>query len=269
MKKILVISGKGGTGKTSIALQLIKLSNAKAIADCDVDTPNLHLNFSLPQEKTRYGFFDLRKAEINKDICNKCGLCYKYCQFDAITYDSGYVVDKVSCEGCGVCSYICPEKAITIKKVKSGEVIKYKGLTTFAMAKLDVGGENSGKFVSKIKRELGDDAELAIIDGPPGIGCPVIAAISGVDLALLVAEGSVSGFSDLRRIVKLALKMHVKIGVCINKYDIDKEISDDIIMFCEMNKIPFVGKVSYAKDFPNEKFALEVKEIYENTKKII
>lgn len=246
MKKLLILSGKGGTGKTTVAASLIELFGAKAFADCDVDAPNLHLVESRSVTPEVKDFYGSQKAVIDKSRCTFCGACASNCRFDAIKLvKSQYLVDEYSCEGCGVCEHICPVNAIHLEDDVAGELMLYKDDFTFSTAKLKMGRGNSGKLVMAVKKQLVKNSEeaFAIIDGSPGIGCPVIASISGVDMVLIVAEPSQSGISDMERILDTVYRFDVPAAVCINKYDISPEKTEEIISFCKEKLIPFVGKI--------------------------
>ncbi|MBS4538786.1 ATP-binding protein [Clostridium sp. D2Q-11] len=248
MKQLLILSGKGGTGKTTITSAFIKLANNKVFADCDVDAPNLHLLMNNLDKGKTSDFYGMSKADINTDKCIECGLCQKNCHFDAIRKDDKYKVDPYSCEGCGVCERICPVDAIELKPDIAGELKLYTEDNIFSTAELKMGSGTSGKLVTEVKNQLKIpevEEELAIIDGSPGIGCPVIASITGVDMVLVVAEPSISGINDMKRIIKTSQRFGTKTAVCINKYDINDKNSKKIQMFCEENKIPFVGKVPF------------------------
>ncbi len=261
MKQLLVLSGKGGTGKTTVAGAFIKLAEAKAYADCDVDAPNLHLIMNDLQEPERKDYYGMEKAVIDPERCTACGLCKEYCRFRAITeqvkqeglskhhyLQPKYHVNSYSCEGCGVCEGVCPEKAITLESDIAGELMLYQGDAIFSTAELKMGSGTSGLLVTEVKKQLNaavKDAELAIIDGSPGIGCPVIASISGVDMTLVVAEPSISGISDMKRILETAKKFNVETGVCVNKFDTNKENTERIEEFCKENQINFFGKIPY------------------------
>jgi MinD superfamily P-loop ATPase len=248
MKQLLILSGKGGTGKTTIAGAFIKLSKAKAFADCDVDAPNLHLVMNQSSEAKRTGYYGLPKADIDMQLCVKCGLCKQNCRFDAISADVDYIIDYHSCEGCGVCEAVCPVGAISLKNVIAGELMLYTDNNVFSTAQLRMGSGTSGMLVTEVKKQLkaaAIDIDLAIIDGSPGIGCPVIASLSGVDMALIVAEPSISGISDMVRIIATAEKLQTKIIVCINKYDTNIENTERIEAFCEKLKIPFAGRIPF------------------------
>lgn len=248
MKQLLILSGKGGTGKTTVASAFIKLSKAGAYADCDVDAPNLHLVMSHYNEPKRNDYYGLPKAEIDTELCIQCDQCRRNCRFDAISRDAAYRVDPFSCEGCGVCEIVCPAGAVSLKPAVAGELMLYENDSVFSTAKLKMGSGTSGLLVTEVKKQMksaAEDVQLAIIDGSPGIGCPVIASLSGVDMVLIVAEPSISGISDMERIIKTAEKFQTQIAVCINKYDINLENTEKIESFCQKLKLPFVGKIPY------------------------
>lgn len=249
MKQLLILSGKGGTGKTTIASAFIKLSGAKAYADCDVDAPNLHLIAgwgSTPQKTDYYG---LPKAEINTELCIRCDECRQNCRFDAISVEKDYIVNTFACEGCGVCEYVCPVKAIALLPVTAGELMLYSDeKLVFSTARLKMGSGTSGMLVSEVKKQIKTskvNVDLTIIDGSPGIGCPVIASLSGVDMVLIVAEPSISGISDMERIINTAARFGTKIAICINKFDINIENTKKIERFCKGRGLKFVGRIPF------------------------
>jgi len=249
MKKLLILSGKGGTGKTTVASAFIKLSSAKAFADCDVDAPNLHLIMQQKLEPKKIDYLGMGKAKIDSEKCVNCGLCQIKCSFDAIKkYKECYNVDAYSCEGCGVCEAICYARAIKVYPDIAGELMLYKNDFTFSTAQLKMGSGTSGKLVTEVKKQL-DLAEIntkiAIIDGSPGIGCPVIASLSGVDMVLIVSEPSLSGISDMKRIISTAQKFAVKTVVCVNKYDTNLENTIKIEKLCEEFELDFVGRIPF------------------------
>lgn len=248
MKKILVLSGKGGTGKTTAAAAFIAFLNAKAYADCDVDAPNLHLiqrNFA---DEQRHIFYGSKKAEIDAAKCTFCGICRTKCRFEAIKMNKAhYEIDEYACEGCGVCEISCPARAISLVDDAAGDLMLYKKDAVFSTAKLKMGRGNSGKLVSAVKKQLAEhaDAEICVIDGSPGIGCPVIASVSGVDLVLIVAEPSLSGISDMKRILKTINGFGVPAAVCVNKYDASIQKTKEIKDFCAENNLHFAGQIPY------------------------
>lgn len=249
MNQLLILSGKGGTGKTTVASSFIEISKAKAYADCDVEAPNLHLLKHDGIKKTK-PYYGMKKARINYDICSNCGLCLENCRFDAIHYDGKYIIDPFACEGCSVCELVCPEKAIEMFSGKDGEMTLYSGNSIFSTAELNMGSGNSGKLVIAVKEQLSDqltNQPLVIIDGSPGIGCPVIASISGVDMVLVVAEPSLSGISDMERIIKTAKIFHVKIAVCVNKSDTNTALTEKIRNYVLDRNIAFLGTIPYDK----------------------
>lgn len=251
MKQLLILSGKGGTGKTTIAGAFIRLSNAKAYADCDVDAPNLHLVMNQLSESKKTNYYGMSKAEINLNLCVQCNLCRQNCRFNAIQGDIGYTVDPYFCEGCGVCEAICSAGAISLKPAVAGEITLYVDEAVFSTAELKMGSGTSGKLVTEVKKQMKSSVtniDLAIIDGSPGIGCPVIASLSGVDMVLIVAEPSISGISDMERIIKTAEKFQIRTAVCINKYDTNIENTNTILSFCQNHKLPFTGKIPFDSD---------------------
>lgn len=268
MKKLLILSGKGGTGKTTTAASFIDFSKTKAASDCDVDAPNLHLVFQQNSNPTVSDFFGGNKAKIHEEKCISCGTCQKYCRFNAIEKIESnietqaekksiikYQINEYSCEGCTTCQFVCPEKAITMEKDIAGQKELFLSDKVFSTATLKMGRGNSGKLVSEVKSEMNKNAKeakietpLAIIDGSPGIGCPVIASASGVDLILVVAEPSASGISDLKRLVKTAKSFQTGLAVCVNKWDISPESTKEIENFCKEKNISFVGKIPFDKN---------------------
>lgn len=256
MKQLLILSGKGGTGKTTIASAFIKLSQAQAYADCDVDAPNLHLVMDQKTNAKNTEFFGLSKAKIDPTLCTNCGRCKEHCRFDAISYSKTHSVNPFACEGCSVCALVCPSAAISFVPSIVGKLILYSdNKSAFSTAQLEMGSGTSGKLVSEVKKQLKSasikDVPLAIIDGSPGIGCPVIASLSGVDMVLIVAEPSISGISDMGRIIKTAQMFNTKIGVCINRYDTNLESTKKIENFCIEKNLFLTGKIPFDPDAIN------------------
>jgi MinD superfamily P-loop ATPase len=249
MKQLLILSGKGGTGKTTIASAFIKLADAKVYADCDVDAPNLHLITGWNGEPKKADYYGLPEAKINSDICTRCDLCRQNCRFDAIDAEPHYIVDPFACEGCGVCEYVCPVEAITMVPAVVGDLMLYADKKkVFSTAQLKMGSGTSGLLVTEVKKQMKSaavSAEFAVIDGSPGIGCPVIASLSGVDMVLIVAEPSISGISDMERIVNTAAKFGTKTVVCINKFDTNIKNTEKIEKFCENQGLPFIGRIPF------------------------
>lgn len=251
MDKLLILSGKGGTGKTTVAASFIKLSQAEAFADCDVDAPNLHLVINAEGKEEKDDYYGLQRAEVESNVCIGCGECEEACRFGAISIDEGKAtVDKFACEGCKLCTLICPVDAITMVPFKLGETMIYKGDRVFSTAKLKTGGGSTGKLVSEVKRRMflsSVGAKTAIIDGSPGIGCPVIASMNGVSLILVVAEPSVSGISDMKRVIDTAKQNNIPVCVCINKWDANPNKTQEIIEYCSNSEIILTGKIPFDK----------------------
>ena len=256
MKQLLILSRKGGTGKTTVASAFVVLSKARAFADCDVDAPNLHLILQHSDEQpVLTPYYGLDKAVIDTEICIECDLCRESCRFEAIENHKekgGYVVDSFACEGCSICETVCPVGAIKMQPAIAGELKLYKEGAVFSTAQLKMGSGTSGKLVSEVKKQLKQEVQLspeavdlAIIDGSPGIGCPVIASISGVDLVLLVAEPSVSGVSDMKRIIETARQFQTNVVVCVNKYDTNRGQTQEIEKLCEALQLPFAGLIPF------------------------
>ncbi|WP_066636124.1 ATP-binding protein [Desulfolucanica intricata] len=247
MRELLVISGKGGTGKTSIVGSFAALANSTVLVDCDVDAANLHLLLN-PKIKEKHEFYGLKKAEINEQKCISCGLCEELCHFGAVKNGS---INQYLCEGCGFCFHACPENAIMLKDNVSGEwFISDTCYGPMVHAKLGIAEDNSGKLVAEIRKKARNIAQdeninLIITDGPPGIGCPVISALSGIDLALIVTEPTLSGIHDLKRVVELTRHFGVETAVCINKYDLDEDNTNTIENYCQEEDIMIVGKIIF------------------------
>jgi len=251
-KELVIISGKGGTGKTSIVASFAALAENKIMVDCDVDAADLHLILKPEIEKTTE-FYSGKTAEIVKDKCTKCGKCIEVCKFEAVSND--FIIDEIKCEGCGACFYQCPSGAIKFEKTKSGEW--FESNTRFGKlihARLGVAEENSGKLVSEIRnyaRLLAhrEGQNLIIVDGSPGIGCPVIASISCASLVVIVTEPTLSGLHDAERVLKLTKHFNIPACMCVNKFDINLEMTEKIEAFCKEENIEIVGKIPYSKDF--------------------
>lgn len=257
MKEIVIISGKGGTGKTSIAASYAMLSGKNiVVADCDVDAADMHLLLE-PDFAQSEEFYSGELAVIDQDKCTQCGECASVCRFDAIPIiDGKYVVNALNCEGCGYCARVCPTDAIINIDLNVGKwyISKIKTDGIMVHAKLGIGADNSGKLVAKVKNEakhiaLTTNKEWIVVDGSPGIGCPVISSISGANFVVLVTEPSVSGLHDLQRVYELVKKFKIKAGCIINKSDINKKVSDKIVKFLHKEDIVHIASLPYDESF--------------------
>lgn len=243
-----MLSGKGGTGKTSLAAGFWDLAPGGVFCDCDVDAANLELVLN-GRVKERHLFTASHKPEFDLKKCTGCGLCQEVCRFDAIE-SPGRILDA-SCEGCGLCSRVCPGGAIEMVPVVSGEwFVSETGKGPLVHASLKPGEENSGKLVTLVRQKSSElarslDQDIIITDGPPGIGCPVIAALSGAQLALIVTEPTSSGLHDLDRIIKVCRQFSVPVAVSVNKYDLHPQYSDKIQEKCEIEGVSFAGRIPY------------------------
>jgi MinD superfamily P-loop ATPase len=250
MKKIAVISGKGGTGKTMITGALATLAEGELVfADCDVDAANLELLFE-PEIETTEPYHGMQVAEIDQNLCIQCGNCEEYCRFGAIKYqDDRFVVDPVKCEGCAVCTLVCPANATSMKDRDSGKIFYSRtDRGPLAHARLEPGSGTTGLLVSEVKKRVNERAgtrDMLITDGPPGIGCPLIATVTGMDAVLIVTEPSTSGLHDMERVVKVARNFGVDIYVAINKYNLEESVAARIEKYCEEEGIPVVGKIPF------------------------
>ena len=254
MRELVIISGKGGAGKTSIAAAVAAAMTHAVIADCDVDAADLHL--LLPPEETAEEVFFSGWEPVVADTCMGCGRCTQWCRFAAITVQSGRaVVDRLTCEGCGVCSDHCPAGAVTLRERRCGKLFVSRTVYgTLVHARLDAGGENSGKLVSAVRkraRELAEaqKARFIIVDGPPGTGCPVIASLAGADAALLVAEPSVSSMHDIERVIRLCRHFQVPAWGCINKSDVHPGVAEKVKNLFEAHRVGLLGTLGYNRAF--------------------
>ena len=251
MRQIVIISGKGGTGKTSLSAALATMGEQLTVADCDVDAANLHLLLQ-PDDHSRHPFSTGAKVVIAQQLCTQCGACMDACRFDAIRYqEDRYIISETSCDGCRLCMRICPTDAISMIESNGS----YWTTGTFrngwmVHARLEPGEENSGKLVNVVReqsRQLSEQmgVETILIDGPPGTGCPTISAMSGADLALLVTEPSRSGFHDLKRVKQLTDGFGIPSVVVINKYDLNEQVTAEIESWCRSEKLPLVGRIPF------------------------
>ena len=249
MKEIVVLSGKGGTGKTTMLGSLAFLAENKIIADCDVDAADLHLLLA-PRPGSENKFVSGVKARVIEDQCSGCGTC-DLCQFEAVTLAETATIDSLACEGCGVCAYFCPEDAIVLEENHCGTwFISDTDYGPLVHAQLFAGEENSGKLVSFVKtkaRELAEEtgAGLILVDGAPGIGCPVIASLSNTDIILAITEPTQSGWHDLERVLDLADHFKVQTFVCLNKWDLNPEMATEIKRSCQDREVEFLGEIPF------------------------
>jgi MinD superfamily P-loop ATPase len=240
--QVTVLSGKGGTGKTTIAVGIAETIKNSIKIDCDVDAANMYLYYKGKQTEEE-SFYSGKTARINSDKCIRCGKCFRNCKFDAI---KDYKVDSLKCEGCGVCKLVCPVGAIEMfdnyvadiieEKIKNGNLIR---------ADMEIGADGSGRLIAKLRSKVKNNNEIIIIDGSPGIGCPVIASITDTDLCLVVTEPTLSGLNDLERILELINSFKIKVLVCINKYDINLNMTEKIKSYCKENDIEIIGLIPY------------------------
>jgi MinD superfamily P-loop ATPase len=248
MKQLVVISGKGGTGKTVLSASFAALCGSAVVADCDVDAADLHLLLQ-PTVTEKHLFAGGKRARVDQTLCNQCGECLARCRFEAISED--FVIDPISCEGCAFCHFVCPTEAIEMCERTSGEwFVSKTRFGPMVHAQLGIAEENSGKLVSVVRQKAKEIAEAeehdwVIVDGAPGIGCPVIASLSGVSCALVVTEPTLSGLHDANRVILVARHFGVPVKLVINKYDLNHEMAAEIEGYCVLNQVPFVGRISF------------------------
>ncbi|MBN2733477.1 MAG: ATP-binding protein [Methanomicrobiaceae archaeon] len=252
MKTIAVVSGKGGTGKTTFTAGIASLIKKPfTLVDCDVDAANLCLLFDIKIEEDK-DFFGSDIASVNQDLCVQCGSCEDNCRFDAVAYNpksDSFEVNRIACEGCAVCTIVCPFDAVSLSRIKTGE-IRISDAKDFKIVHADLlpGCGASGLLVKQVKKEaenISSDSEFILIDGPPGIGCPFIATVSGVDYAVIVAEPGLSSLHDLKRAKQVIDIFGAKIFVVINRYDLSENITRQIENYCLENNIGIAGKIPY------------------------
>jgi MinD superfamily P-loop ATPase len=277
IRQIVLVSGKGGTGKTTLAAALSSLFDKQVVADGDVDAADLHILLK-PRVQNNYPYVGGKKAAINLEHCTRCGLCMEFCRFAAI---ENYRVDPLACEGCGFCFNICPEQAVTFSEVVSGyyrESIIPSG--NFVDAELQPGEGNSGKLVSEVKKRAmaittSEKTEWLIVDGPPGIGCPVNASLAGADLVLVITEPTVSGLHDLERVIQLIKRFRIPSGVVINKHNLNPAMCEKIERYTRNEGLFLFGKIPFDEavvtallarkiitEFPDNSAAREIVLIY-------
>ena len=295
MRQLVVLSGKGGTGKTSLVATFGALARKIILADCDVDAPDLCIVLS-PKILQRNEFVGGKKARIMPGHCTACGKCEELCRFDAIYFDGPgngicdrtFRIDGFKCEGCGVCYWFCEEKAIEFKEEINGQLfISNTRFGKLVHAQLGIAQENSGRLVTLVKekaREIGEKEklDLCIIDGSPGIGCPVIASTAGADLILIITEPTLSGIHDMKRVLDLAKHFNIPCAICINKWNLNKEISSQIELLASENGSSFVGKIRYDRsvisaqleklsvvEFTDGGITEEIKNVWNNVRALL
>ena len=288
MKEIVIISGKGRTGKTVITASIGALARNKVMGDCDVDASNLYLLLH-PEIKEKHDFYAGIIPSIDLEKCTNCGRCQEVCRFDAIKTIKGQtVIDPVSCEGCGLCALVCPVEAIQMKENHCGEwYISETKYGPLVHARLGIAEENSGKLVTLVRQNAQaiaekNDLKLIIVDGPPGIGCPLLATLSGANLAVAVTEPTLSGLHDLERVVKVTKHFGVKVVVIINKYDINLKNSVKIEKWCQKANVEMIGKIHFDNvitealvkglsvvEYSDNTVTKEIKDIWQKIKTIV
>ncbi|NOZ48183.1 MAG: AAA family ATPase [Chlorobi bacterium] len=257
MKEIVVISGKGGTGKTSITASLAYLGGKDLVlADCDVDAADMHLLMQ-PEKIKSEDFYSGLLAKIDPELCTNCGICANVCRFNAIpVINNQHIIKPLDCEGCGYCEKVCPEKAIIMEEQNVGfwQISNTRINNKLVHARLGIGAENSGKLVAKVKNEAKqlaktDNKKYVLIDGSPGVGCSVVSSLSGANYVLLVTEPTVSGIHDLRRVYTLVKKFSIKAGCIINKYDLNYAKTQEIIDYLQEENIEHIASLPYDEIF--------------------
>lgn len=252
MKELVVISGKGGTGKTSVSADFAALTDRAVVADVDVDAPDMHLILQ-PEIKERHAFAGGGKAWIDEEQCIACGKCMELCHFEAVsaTPEGGYRVDDLACEGCGLCVLVCPADAVSLREAENGEwYVSESRFGKFVHARLGAAQENSGKLVTVVRNHAHqiarrEKAAYVICDGAPGIGCPVTASLAGADLALVVTEPTPSGLHDMERVLELTMHFGVPSGVVVNKWDLNASLSDEIERRAAAKRARSLGRIDY------------------------
>jgi MinD superfamily P-loop ATPase len=248
INELVIISGKGGTGKTSLMAAFASLAENKVLCDADVDAADLHLITS-PEVLLRKDFQAGNTAVINKDLCTECGLCREMCRWDAI--GDAYEVNSIGCEGCGVCVHFCPETAIEFPEKTCGEwFVSDTRCGPMVHARLGIAEENSGKLVTLVRQEarkLAGDRNMGLIltDGPPGVGCPVIASMGGASAVLIVTEPTVSGKHDMERVAQLAAHFNIPALICVNKFDFNLELTQEMENYAGEKGIACLGRIPF------------------------
>ncbi|MBY7024668.1 MULTISPECIES: ATP-binding protein [Clostridium] len=279
--ELVVLSGKGGTGKTTIATSLAELVGDVVRIDCDVDAPNFYMFYEGKDiEKTK--FLGSKKATIDENLCIKCGKCESVCKFDAI---KDFNINAFLCEGCGACTLVCPQKAINLEDEKTADTfVSELDRGIISRAEMEIGSDGSGKLISYLRKngkKFNKDEKLIVVDGSPGIGCSVISSITGSDVALIVTEPTKSGLEDLMRVAALCEHFGIFTMVCINKFDINEDMSKNIENFIIEKNISLAGKVPYDDvvmksinelkpiiNYPDSIAGKAIKEMWTNIKRI-
>ena len=271
VKEIVIISGKGGTGKTSLMAAFSSLAKNKVLCDADVDAADLHLIVD-PTIIRHTDFKSGNTARINQNLCTECGLCRQLCRWNCIS--ELYQIDSIGCEGCGVCVYFCPESAVEFPENTCGEwFCSDTRFGPMVHARLGIAEENSGKLVTMVRQEARKLAEkknldLILTDGPPGVGCPVIASIGGASAVVIVTEPTVSGKHDMARAVQLADHFKVPVMICINKFDLNLELTRDIEKYAEEKSIPCLGRIPFDPMFTEAMIQAQTVLEYGNGSKV-
>jgi len=248
LKELIIISGKGGTGKTSLLGAFASLATNKVLCDADVDAADLYLILE-PEIKERQDFQEGHRAKIDPDRCSECGLCRELCRFHAISPE--FIVDPIDCEGCGVCVYFCPEDAIDFPVKTCGELfISETRCGPMVHARLGIAEDNSGKLVTLTRKHAKELAKkrgfnLILTDGPPGLACPVIASIAGATGVLIVTEPTLSGHHDMDRVVELASHFEIPASVCVNKFDLNPKMTETIEDYALNKGLPILGRIPF------------------------
>lgn len=242
---ISVLSGKGGTGKTTVVAALSELIGKVVKVDCDVDAPNLYLFYKGLDIEKKY-FYGSKKARINKSICMDCEICEEVCKFGAIRNSE---INTFLCEGCGACTLVCPQNAIHLEEEKTADMFLTKtDKGIIARAEMGIGSDGSGKLVTALRKNakrFADKDSIQILDGSPGIGCSVIASITDTDIALIVTEPTKSGLDDLKRILELSEHFETQVMICVNKYDVNLDMTAKIEEFAKEKNLPIIGKIPF------------------------
>jgi MinD superfamily P-loop ATPase len=255
MKEITILSGKGGTGKTSITAAIASVAQNTVFSDNDVDAADLHLIFH-PEIEEKHRFSSGWKAIIDQEKCTQCGLCKDYCRFDAIAYNGNgqLIINPYKCEGCRLCERICPQQAIYSEQNSNNHwYVSSSRFGKFIHAKMGAGEENSGKLVTQVRKKAREiatktNANYLINDGPPGVGCATISSLSGIDLALIVIEPTKSGLHDAKRLLELSNSFKIKSMALINKCDINREVTNEVEQFLNQENIPLLAKIPFDKE---------------------